>query len=77
MPRDLKTNPAMGSRFKEKCTRYNLSTVLILTESDEFQKYAGADLEEFYKSIPINIIHRPIVDFSLPAFPDIVKDIKV
>ena len=95
MPRDLKTNPKMGSKviivhfnitinnnnnnnkFIEKVRANNLSVVLILTESKEYEKYAGADLEEFYRSIPLEIIHRPIPDFTVPNQPDMIQNIKV
>lgn len=40
-------------------------------------KYAGADLEAFYKSLGIDVIHRPIVDFTVPEQEDMIKNIKV
>lgn len=76
MPRDLKTNPKMGPKFIEKVRANNLGVVLILTESKEYEKYAGADLEEFYRSIPLEIIHRPIPDFTVPNQPDMIQNIK-
>lgn len=49
----------------------------MLLEKEEYAKYAGADLEAFYKSIGINVINRPIADFGIPDQTDIIKDIKV
>lgn len=76
MPRDLKKNPAMGDNFRTKVRKYSLSTVLILTEREEYEKYAGADLEEFYRSVGVEVISRPIPDFTVPNEPDMVKNIK-
>lgn len=53
-----------------------LNTVMVLTETDEYQKYAGGNLEEFYTSLGLEVIHRPIVDFSLPDQSDLIQDIK-
>ena len=55
----------------------NLRYSLSYTEKEEYAKYAGADLEAFYKSIGINVINRPIVDFGIPDQKDIISDIKV
>ena len=49
---------------------------ILLKEKGEYAKYAGADLEAFYKSIGIEVIHRPIIDFSVPEQEDVIKDIK-
>lgn len=49
---------------------YELATVLILTETKEYEEYAGANLEEFYSGLGLEIIHRPIIDFSLPEQAD-------
>ena len=46
-------------------------------EKEEYVKYAGADLEAFYRSLGINVINRPIVDFSVPEQTDIIRDVKV
>lgn len=55
---------------------HSLHTVLILAETEEYAKYAGADLEAFYGSLGLEVIHRPIIDFSLPQQPDLIEDIK-
>ena len=55
----------------------NLNTVLILAETYEYEIYAGGDIEAFYRSIGLEVIHRPIVDFSLPDQPGLIADIKV
>ena len=77
MPRDLKKNPQNGEKFKQKVVQNELSTVLILTEQIEYEKYAGADLEDFYRSIPLEIINRPIKDFSIPNQTEMIDNIKV
>ena len=40
--------------------------MLILAETKEYEKYAGKDLEEFYRSLGLEILHHPIADFSVP-----------
>jgi hypothetical protein len=77
MPRDIKTNLEGSNKFIEKCKKMNLNTILILTETEEYTKYAGGDLEEFYRSIPLEVIHRPIHDFSLPKQLEMIEDMKV
>jgi protein-tyrosine phosphatase len=76
MPRKIHEDPSAAERFKAKVAENSLSTVLILTESKEYEQYAGADLEEFYRSLGLEIIHRPIVDFSLPDYPMIVANVE-
>ena len=77
MPRNIKTDPDSAKRFVSKCKDFHLHTVLILTEKEEYEKYAGADLEEFYKSLGLEVIHRPIADFTIPNQPDMIQNIKV
>lgn len=77
MPRNIKKDPASAEKFRLKCKEYNLNTALILTETEEYIKYAGADLEEFYRSLGLEIIHRPIADFTIPNQPDMIQNIKV
>eukprot|EP01038_Epipyxis_sp_PR26KG_P004526 gene4526-6391_t len=76
MPRNLDKDEDSADKFQEKVAFYKLNTVLILTETEEYSKYAGQDLEEFYRSIPLEIIHRPIADFKIPNHPDMVANIK-
>eukprot|EP01036_Dinobryon_divergens_P029311 gene29311-38385_t len=76
MPRNIKKDPDSANKFRKKCTENNLHTVLILTETEEYEKYAGADLEEFYRSLKLEIIHRPIADFTIPNQPDMIQNIK-
>jgi len=76
MPRDIITSPLAAEKFRQKKLFFNLDTALVLTETAEYAKYAGADLEEFYSSIGIKTIHRPIIDFSVPELTDIIQDIK-
>lgn len=77
MPRNIKKDPESAAKFKKKCQEYNLHTALILTETEEYEKYAGADLEEFYRSLGLEVIHRPIADFTIPNQPDMIQNIKV
>jgi Cyclin-dependent kinase inhibitor 3 (CDKN3) len=62
--------------FRNNAITYNLHTVLVLTETNEFQKYAGADLFEFHAKLKLEVIHRPIVDFSIPEQRDMIRDIQ-
>ena len=79
MPRNLA--PGMdtdsANRFQAKVAANALHTVVILAETAEYDKYAGADLEAFYRSIGLEIIHRPIIDFTVPDQPDMIQNIKV
>lgn len=77
MPRDLDTRPENKEVFIRQCKKYNVSTVVILAEEKEYQIYAHANLEEFYKSLSLNIIHKPIPDYIVPNQEDIVDTIKV
>ena len=78
MPRNIKAEPESESAktFRNNAKAYNLHTVLVLTEANEFQKYAGADLLEFYATLKLEVIHRPIVDFSIPEQRDMIRDIQ-
>ena len=76
MPRKIHADPSAAKRFADKVAANKLDTVLILTETKEYEQYAGADLEAFYRSLNLEIIHRPIVDFSLPDYPMIVADVE-
>ena len=60
MPRDIAKNPAAADAFRAKALENQVHTAFILTETGEYQKYAGADLEDFYRSIGMEIVHRPI-----------------
>ena len=67
MPRNFSTNSESASSFIHLAKYNKLATVVILTEKFEYDKYAGDDLEKFYKSIPGLKMHvHPIVDFSIP-----------
>ena len=46
--------------------KHKLHTVLILAETKEYEKFAGKDLEEFYRSLGLEVLHHPIADFSVP-----------
>lgn len=76
MPRDIKTNPENAERFQKRVDKKHLHSVLILTEKQEYEKYAGSDLEEFYRSLGLNVISRPIKDFTIPKPDDLIQDIK-
>jgi hypothetical protein len=75
MPRDIKKKAAADA-FRAKCLSVRLHTVLVLAESEEYLKYAGSDLEEFYRALGLEVIHRPIADFKIPNQPDMILDIK-
>lgn len=55
MPRNIKENPASAEAFRRMVRKNDLHTVLILTEKKEYEKYAGADLEQFYLSIGLEV----------------------
>lgn len=76
MPRDLVKHPENGDKFKAKVTNYKLDTVFILAETEEYEKYAGEDLEHFYKECGLEIVHRPFADFSVPNQQELMDDIK-
>lgn len=54
---------------RDKVKHNKLDTVLILAETKEYETYAGGDLEEFYRSCGLRIIHRPIADYNIPNQP--------
>ena len=76
MPRNLNQGSAAGDAFMEKIKLNNLNTVMILAETKEYEKYAHADLEAFYKSCGLEILHKPFADYSVPNHEDIVQDVK-
>lgn len=76
MPRDIKTKPEMAEAFRQKVLKNKLHTVMVLTEPAEYQKYAGSDLEEFYGSLNLNVMSRPIPDFNIPKEGELVQDVK-
>ncbi len=63
MPRNLTRDPGSARRFAAAARDHALHTVLILTETHEYDRYAGADLEAFYASLGLEAIHRPIPDY--------------
>ena len=76
MPRNIQ-DPGPAKKFANRAKAVKLHTILCLTEKKEFAKYAGGDLEAFYKKLGINFMIRPIVDFSLPDVEDMIHDVKV
>ena len=76
MPRDLNTSNENKNNFVLKIKQYSINCILILTESSEFIKYAGTDLERFYVNLGLEVIHRPIPDFLIPKQPDMIRNIK-
>ena len=76
MPRNITRDPAAARRFADSARANALHTVLVLTETHEYVKYAGADLESFYASLGLEVIHRPIPDFSLPNHPAMVDNVR-
>eukprot|EP01002_Notosolenus_urceolatus_P016183 NODE_971_length_1645_cov_53.157895_g801_i0.p1 GENE.NODE_971_length_1645_cov_53.157895_g801_i0~~NODE_971_length_1645_cov_53.157895_g801_i0.p1 ORF type:complete len:471 (-),score=112.50 NODE_971_length_1645_cov_53.157895_g801_i0:101-1513(-) len=76
MPRELNQKPQERADFAAKVRKHNLHTVLVLTEAEEYKKYAGTDLEAFYKDLGLQIITRPIVDFTVPNNHEMVANIR-
>jgi len=76
MPRDIKTKPEATEIFRQKVLKNKLHTVMVLTEPHEYQKYAGSDLVEFYQSLGLHIMSRPIPDFDIPKGGELVQDVK-
>ena len=80
MPRNI-NDPSQGEANKEsfilKVDKNNLKVVFVLTQPDEFVRYAGADdLMEFYKEeCGLIVYHRAIPDFEIPTEGDLVDDI--
>ena len=77
MPRDIENNLGERQDFIEKCKKYDLKVVCVLTEEHEFQKYSGTDeLKEFYrKECNLTVYNRAIPDFKIPTHGDLVDNI--
>jgi len=78
MPRDLNdTTTHFADNFIGKIEKNNLKVVFCLTETEEFEKYAGIeDLMEFYKQEGGLIVYnRAIPDFKIPTEGDLVDNI--
>jgi hypothetical protein len=65
------------NKFKSTAIEKNIHTIIVLTETSEYFKYADADLEQYYATIPVRVIHRPIVDFGVAKISDMILNIKV
>ena len=65
-----------ADRLRRKISSHAIHTILLLTETNEFQKYSGLDILEFYETFGLEVIHRPIVDFSIPEQKDMIRDIQ-
>ena len=51
MPRNIENDLGERQDFIEKCKKYDLKVVCVLTEEHEFQKYSGTEkLKEFYRN---------------------------
>lgn len=75
MPRNQESDPASKTAFAEKVKKNKLAAVVILTEPEEYQEYAGTDFEAFYRSLGLEVICRPIKDFSVPGLTTMMDDI--
>jgi hypothetical protein len=76
MPRDLITHPENAEAFETKVKQYSLHAAMVLTEPQEYHKYAGSDLETFYESLGIQFMSRPIPDFNIPQEEALIQNIK-
>lgn len=76
MPRDLDTKPENKEEFIKNCKKYKIKTIVMLAEEKEYQIYSHVDLLEFYQSLSLHIIHKPIPDYSVPNQDDVVEIIK-
>ena len=78
MPRNVSSNSDSANYFRHLAKLRKLSTVVVLTETFEFDKYAGADLKKYYKTIPgLQFYLHPIVDFSIPKKEEFFNTAKV
>ena len=78
MPRNISSNLDSAKNFRHLVKHHKLSTVVVLTEIFEYSKYAGADLEKYYKTIPgLQVYLHPIVDFSIPKREEFLNTARV
>lgn len=78
MPRELNDRTkCFADNFIRKVEEDNLKVVFCLTETEEFEKYAGIeDLMEFYKQeCGLIVYNRAIPDFKIPTEGDLVDNI--
>merc|ERR1711964_40357 len=61
-PRDV----SCGSTFPKTAGNNKLDKVLCLLESFEDEQYAGVNLDQWYKTIGIEMERFPITDYSVP-----------
>ena len=78
MPRDL-NDPTQheAEDFINKVQKNNLKVVFCLTETEEFEKYAGVeDLMDFYRQdCGLIVYNRAIPDFQIPTEGELVDNI--
>ena len=78
MPREL-NDPTQceAKEFINKVEKNNLKVVFCLTETEEFEKYAGIeDLMDFYRQdCGLIVYNRAIPDFQIPTEGELVDDI--
>merc|ERR1711935_308998 len=77
MPRNIVEDPSERNDFVEKCKLNDLRVICVLTEPEEFKKYAGIDnLLEFYREeCGLITYNRSIPDFQIPVAGDLINNI--
>jgi len=77
MPRNIVEDPSERKDFVEKCKLNDLRVICVLTEPEEFKKYAGIDnLLEFYREeCGLITYNRSIPDFQIPVAGDLINNI--
>jgi len=77
MPRNIVEDPSERKDFVEKCKLNDLRVICVLTEPEEFKKYAGIDnLLDFYREeCGLITYNRSIPDFQIPVAGDLINNI--
>lgn len=77
MPRNIVEDLGERQDFIDKCKKNQLKVICVLTEPDEFKKYAGLDnLLDFYRDeCGLTVYNRAIPDFQIPTSGDLVNNI--
>ena len=75
MPRNLNDSKSAANEFIKKCEDRQLRVVFVLTQPDEFVRYAGVDsLLDFYKQeCGLITYNGAIPDFKIPTEGDLVN----
>ena len=60
-----------GGVLVEEYKRKNISLVVMLTSDQEARGYTGHDLRSMYNSEGFEVLHLPILDFSVPGLAEL------